>query len=343
MTKLSTVKALTLSAAMALLVDCSGSPAISPKPSSPQAGYPDSLHHETIAHGNPSNLSSRLHTDNQFESFNACPATGRIVYVSNYENSAIEIFYGGFHGQHSCGRISHDGLSYPQGIFVKDSTHDLYVANRGNFNILVFHRGATRPYNTLIDPTGQIPVDITVAEDGTVIAANRYSDSISTWRDGPGGGMFVGNFPISPGNQALWVAVGKGGTVYFSDFVSNRHRIGRLWRGKCPLGVCGRFYVTSVRTVFPGGLRPADGGDIAQIDEAADTLTTYHKLPNGASCHLGARETPAGFDFDRKQHHVFYADGKNYIAVEVSYPDCTPIGYVSFDLFTGPYGVAVDQ
>ena len=60
----------------------------------------------------------------------------------------------------------------PQGMFVKASTHDLYVANTGGHNIFVFHRGA-QPFSRTPIPAIE-PDDVTVAKDG------RHSGNIAS-------------------------------------------------------------------------------------------------------------------------------------------------------------------
>jgi hypothetical protein len=156
------------------------------------------------------NVSSGRH----FTSYDTCPATGTIEYLSDYSNNVVNIYFGKFAGQAPCGQIA--SLSHPQGMFVKGSTHDLYVANTGANDVVVFHRHAKTPYKTYTDPGVQNPDDVTVARDGTVIAANIFQPmgheqgSISTWHSD---GTFVGNFPMPNSFEGLYVTVQKNGTL----------------------------------------------------------------------------------------------------------------------------------
>lgn len=262
----------------------------------------------------------------QYKSFNSCPASGPIVYASDYNNNVINIYTTPFAGQGPCGQIA---VSGPQAIFVKHP--DLYVASGGAHNVQVFHRGATAPYNTYTDPTGQFVGDVTVANDGTVIASNEFKlnggerGSISTWRSGPHGGTFVGNFPIGNDIAGAYVTVQADGTLYFSDIDSSG--VGQLWTGACPLGNCGAFGLTGATTGFPGGLRSADDEDVVQIDGVAKTLITYESFPTGTSCFLGGEE-PDGFDINRRENRVFYTDVHANVAVETTYRKCRLIGTV---------------
>src|ERR1700687_1455241 len=126
-------------AAIALLPACSGgsSGAIAPGPASLQRAA------------------------RHFTSFYACPAKGPIKYVSDFNNNLVDVFVGKFAGQAPCGQIT-SVLQSPWGIYVEPRTHDLYVANYGAHDIVVFHRGQTSPYNTYKDPSFQDPVDVAV-------------------------------------------------------------------------------------------------------------------------------------------------------------------------------------
>src|SRR5580704_16167705 len=100
----------------AFLSGCSGDATVAPKPASPQGG---AIFQAQNA------LSSR-----DVSGYNACPASGTTEYVSDYFQNVIVIFHGNFHGQAPCGQIT-SGLSLPWGMYVDQSTHDLYVANTG--------------------------------------------------------------------------------------------------------------------------------------------------------------------------------------------------------------------
>lgn len=136
-------------------------------------------------------------------SFNKCPATGPIKYVADSAFSVIHIYSGKFRYGAQCGLITAgsggSGLHIPYGLYVKTSTHDLYVANTGHNDIIVFHRGHKFPYDTYTDPTVQYPVDVTVGTDGTLLASNQSGSnfergSISTWIQGPNGWNFCRKF-----------------------------------------------------------------------------------------------------------------------------------------------------
>src|SRR5579863_1541685 len=53
-----------------------------------------------------------------FEGFFSCPATGRLVYVSDYNHNLINVYAGRLEGQAPCGRLTAKVIG-PWGLFVK--------------------------------------------------------------------------------------------------------------------------------------------------------------------------------------------------------------------------------
>jgi hypothetical protein len=338
------IQCFTAAAALSLLAACSNQSTLAPRPTAPRD------HVRSLMGRIPLSLSPlamlRVHFDagRHFVSFDACPSSGTIEYISDYSNNVVNIYKGKFAGQAACGQIA--GLSHPQGMFVKGSSHNLYVANTGGNNVLAFHRGATSPFKTFTDPGVQNPDDVAVAHDGTVIAANIFQPmgheqgSISTWHSD---GTFVGNFSMPNSFEGLFVTVQKNGTLYYND-IDFTSGAGLLWTGACPLGACGTFTSTGATTAFPGGLRSADGEDLVQIDQNASgggALITYESFPTGVSCAIGAGD-PDGMDLNKSQHHVFFADALNNTGGEIAYPSCTAIGTVPGNAGGLPIGAAVD-
>jgi hypothetical protein len=340
------VQALSAVAALALLAGCSGGSAGAPSPSTPQGQVRSLIGRVPVALSPLGMLKANLNGGHHFTTFDTCPASGTIEYISDYSNNVVNIYKGKFAGQAPCGQLAPSGMSNPQGMFVKGSTHDLYVANTGGHNIMAFHRGATSPFKTYTDPSIQNPDDVTLAKDGTVIAANIFevnfneAGSISTWHKN---GTFVGNFPMPNSFEGLYVTVQKNGTLYYND-IDLPSGAGLLWTGSCPNGACGTFTSTGATTIFPGGLRSADGEDVVQIDQNASgggALITYESFPTGTSCAIGAGD-PDAMDINKTQHHVFYADAANDVGGEISYPSCAPIGTVPGNANGLPIGAAVD-
>jgi hypothetical protein len=326
---------------LTVLAGCSGESAIAPKLSTPQGHMLPLVNRVSVAAKLMSMLKIIQNTGHHFKTFDNCPATGPIVYVSDFANGVINIYQPDFAGQAPCGQLT-SGLRSPQGLFVQASTHELYVANTGDYDIVVFRRGETNPTRKYVDPSGQLPSDVTVAKDGTVIATNNrrptgHIGSISTWHKN---GTFVGNFKNANGYADDFLTVQKDGTLYFVDN-------GRgLWVGTCPAGACGSFTITNATFNYPAGVRSADGEDLVVMDEAGmngGDLDTFEppKFTSPAFCALNAG-FPDGFDISRLQHHLFYADSGNNVATEIDYPSCALVGSVPGNPGGFPVGVAKD-
>ena len=261
----------------------------------------------------------------------SCPATGPLKYVSDLNNSVIDVYAGKFAGQAPCGQIT-SALLQPYGIYVKGSTHDLYVANSNGNNVLVFHRGQTAPYNVYTDPTGQTVADVTVAADGTVIASNLYLangsevPSISTWIGGPNGGTFVGNFPMPNSQIGLYITARRNGTTYYDDTERTGKRV--LWSVSCPTGKCGTPTQVAISAQGPFGLGVDGTGDILLNDGQTGTADTF-ELPNPSPSIFPLGSYPYAMAINPLNHHWFAADPMDDDAAEYSYPSGDLIGTVS--------------
>jgi hypothetical protein len=328
------LQALSAVTALALLAGCSGhgTSAIAPKPAAPN-GHAQIL---TQSARNPQSLVG----------YDSCPANGQIEYASDTLHSVIDVYAGNFAGQPPCGRIT-SGINNPIGLHVDVATHDLYVANSADFNILVFHRGQTTPYNTYTDPTLQYAIDVTLASDGTVIASNldqrngNEAGSLSTWIGGPNGGTFVGNFPMTNDEQGGFIAVRSNGTVYYNDIDLTTKR-GALWSLKCPAGACGaQTQVTGVSFLDPAGMAIDSTGDLLATDTSG--LGETFELPNPHPKTFPLLGFPYGLAINQSGHHIFIADWSGPKVQEYAYPSGTFIGAVKGAQHGWLRGVAVDQ
>jgi len=342
------IQALSAAAALALLAGCSSGSAIAPTMNNTTQGHVHALGHGSSVLNPVGMLKLSQHpaNPNHRASFDSCPATGPIEYVSDASNGAVDIFAGKnfTSGETPCGLIS--GLSEPQGLAVWN--HELYVANTTGLDILRYPRGATTPDLTYTDSScsGEYPADVAIATDGTVLATDIMSNAcsggqISTWTSG---GTFVGNFPNANGANDYFLTVQKNGNVYFDDNTFS------IYVGSCPAGVCGSFTSTGATMAFPGGLRSASGPkseDLVLDDQSAaggGALTTFETFPNSSwSCPLGASD-PVSYGFNRTDHHAFYADAGNFVAGEVKWNDSISVcpSVATVNMSGQPIGAAVD-
>ena len=341
------VKLLSAAAALALLAGCSDGSAIAPTSSTMQGHHFLAMSGRVPSVVNPVEMLKlrQVGTPNHRASFNACPASGPIVYVSDSATYTINIYKVPFAGQGPCGQLTaSSGLINPQGMIVRHN--DLFVANSGAKDVVAFHRGGTTPYMTYADPScdGEFPVDVTVSNDDFVFATNIYGGgchgSISIWQKQSG--ALVGNIPNQAGAYSYFLTIQKDGTLYYDDNSPG------LYKGSCAGGTCGSFKNTGAKFTFPGGLRSVDDEDVVLADQGGPPpngdLLTFEPpdFSNPAFCLPGAGD-PITFDINHRQRRVFIADPERVEALELSYPDCKLIGTVPGNSSGLVIGVAKDQ
>jgi hypothetical protein len=330
---------------IAFLVGCSSATAISPEPLLQQDGDRSQVDRVHSPFNRLGALTDNLGSKHAVIGHDNCPSSGPLEYVSDYTYDLVDIYAGKFAGQPPCGQIT-AGITFPLGIFVKPDTHDLYVCNGviGVFNILVFRRGQITPYNGYTDPFGNIISDVTVADDGTVIASNAFQaehsgkGSISTWIASPTGGTFIGNFAMKNLGEGSGITVQKNGLVYYEELDSNREVT--VWSVSCPAGVCGtQSQVAAGALVGNGfaGIKSDAAGDILINDFVALTADTF-ELPNRTPKTFPLTGSPSGLAIDEHDHHWFISDPINDDAAEYLYPSGVLVGTVT----DNPRGEMVD-
>jgi hypothetical protein len=335
-------------ATMVFLAACSGSTATAPKPASPQGGAVLRIGRVSSVFNTFGQLNINTQAGRHLKSYYACPAKGQIVYVS--DTNMVNVFAGNFAGQHPCGRLT-SGVQTPYGLYVQPTTHDLYVSDPDGASVIVFHRGQTTPYNIYNDPiTRQYPGDVAIADDGTLIVADRQSMGvggvdISTWIGGPNGGTFVGDFLMTNAALGAFVTVGKNGIVYYDDVDATTGKV-LLWSVSCPLGACGaQTQIAGVSFNYPGGLASDGTSDLLAVDTSGlvepGTADTF-ELPNPSPKAFSLPSVAVGISIDKVNKHWFVAEPFLNISAEYMYPSGKLVGAVRGSLHGYQYGIAVD-
>jgi len=345
------IQALSAAAALALLAGCSsGGSSIAPSASTMQSHHPmmNSGHLPTVM--GPGGLlrlaTNGVHPSHQ-ASYNACPAAGTIIYMSDFANSEVLIYKGGNTSPLvQCGALT--GLVNPQGLIVKAG--NLYVANTDAENVVAYHRGATTPFITYTDTScsGEFPADVTVSADNVVYATNiisgACSGSISAWNKNTG--ALISNTPNFNGANSFFLTIQNNGDLYYDDNTFT------MYKGSCIAGTCGAFTNTGATFAFPGAIRSEDGEDVALDDQGNGSVTgpiTTYEPPNfgsGGVCnHAGTDDVT--FDVNHSQHHMFLADAGLNQLTELKYTNttgaCAPKGSAPGAASGQPIGVAVDR
>ena len=100
--------------------------------------------------------------------------SSNVLYIGVFGSNAINIYSQKGKNQAPIGQIT-NSLSEPLGLYVTKNG-DLYAANYGSDNVVVFHKGKLSPYATLT--VGALVSDITVDPKGTVYAVEYDSSTI---------------------------------------------------------------------------------------------------------------------------------------------------------------------
>ena len=93
------------------------------------------------------------------------------IYVSDEKHDIVAIF--NRDGKRVGTIDSTGGLNYPQNLFV-DGSGDLWVANQGGHDVLMFPPDSPYPTVALADHKN-LPADVTICPNGTIFVANVFS------------------------------------------------------------------------------------------------------------------------------------------------------------------------
>jgi hypothetical protein len=230
------------------------------------------------------------------------------------------------------------GFAEPQGMAV-DIDGNLYVANTGGADVLVFAPGAKSPFLKL-DDSGNLPVGVAVDADGTVFVSNiRKADSSKST------GILVYQKGATKPSRKLsdpsiysnyFVAIGPNHSVYTDYFDQNGVAQVGYYTGKSlPL-----HNLNIPNFQFPGGLK-IDDGNVLVIDQNARALLIYkppHRYPRSFIPFIGAGD-PVNFDFGDTEKSVWVADGNGtaeHYAPSGRLIDSIPVGGVPIGIVTLP-------
>jgi hypothetical protein len=267
----------------------------------------------------------------------AHPTAGTLVYACDYLANACEWFPEG--SNTVAGTIG--GLTGPQGIAVGAGLNtDVYVANTGASDVLVYPLGSSMLKSTLVD-TNAFPVDVAVAKNGTAYVANIFDTSFNA------GDIAV----FKPGSTTITRRIKDPNfNAVISDTIDEHNDLVVCYATANSTGACDEF---------PGGRGPGTtivtgltfaGG--TAFDSAEDLVVTnqigqifVYGPDDGALCNTIA-STGSALAFDKPQRDLFVANpGADQISEE-TYSGCTGGGKVEFNYTAGTSGslagVAVD-
>jgi hypothetical protein len=264
-----------------------------------------------------------------------------LLYVSQFYTSDIQVYRQTGTGQSPVGTIV-NGVINPQGMTVT-ANGDLYVANTGANNILVFKKGHLNPYRTLSD-SGQYPVDVAVDTDGTVYASNIFdtnaiAGSVSVYA--PGANSPTANYAVPNNLKVLFDALNDSSTLYvnYIDLNTGLGAMVKFYPGS------GTAHSTAVTTGFPGGLQFDNTQDLLGLDQLGPYAGIY-ELPAGSPSFTFASDNgdPLGVALVRNERHVYVSDAVFGVVHEYTYPGGVEVNTISSGLGSSspPFGVAAD-
>jgi hypothetical protein len=244
-----------------------------------------------------------------------------LVFVSDAANNVVNLY-------NLAGKqlAQLTGFSEPQGLTV-DADGNLYVANTGDSNILIY----APPYSgtpTTLDDSGQFPVDVAVINNGEFVAVTNI---IST-SDGPGSVTLYKN-----GKQGATISNSDWARIYFEGFDASGNLYfdgegtsGAVLVGEIAKLTSGGSTITTLTTnnsiEFPGGVQVTNGGKIAIDDQEGFAVYTYDAPKSGSlgspikTTDLTGSGDPVSFAFNGDNRVLWTADASDEAANEFRYP-----------------------
>jgi hypothetical protein len=265
-----------------------------------------------------------------------------MIAVSDFINSDINVY----DDSGTLQATLTSGLANPQGL-ATDRMGNLYVANSGGRNILIWGAGFGGPPIAIADPDGE-PADVDVRDNGAFLGVtNIIGDngaSVTFYRNG----NRVGNV-TDPGFEMVYFgAFDKGGSFYF-DGINVSGEVFVAVIAHANTGGRTVQYLTTDNTLgFPGGVQVNNDGTISIGNQAGLAIYTYNP-PSGGSLGapisttvLGGSVDPVTFAFKIHNRNLYTADVGTLSANEFAYPaGGNPENVITISGAAEPIGVAI--
>jgi len=218
------------------------------------------------------------------------------------------------------------GLVNPQALAI-DSKGNLYIANTGGSDILVYAPPYTKVKKTISD-SGQYPVGISVLNNGEFIAVSNIfttgggAGSVTIYKNG----KQVANVTSSSFAKAYFCGFDAKGNLYVDGLNSSALPVvGRIV--KATTGGKTLTTLTTGNTIsFPGDVVVTTKGKIAIGDQNAASIYTYNPPKAGslgspiATTALTGSGDAVTFALTSTDKDLWVADAVNLNAAEYAYP-----------------------
>jgi hypothetical protein len=267
--------------------------------------------------------------------------TGRrmpLVYVADHKNNVVDVF-------DRRGQLQYtitSGLNAPVGLFV-DARHNLWVANPGANNVLVFPHGSTTPIETISDSNQ--PNDVAVCRDGTAFIA----DSLNV------GG--IGVYPrghttptrrleaqeSGSGGLELFVTCDEAGNIFATGFIGlSPFTATTGWHHGWESG----YYLLPQDAWSSSGIKASRAGTllIAKYAGSRPAVVEFTEAgkPTGSAIDTGS-DLWSDIALSANQNVVFGADTEQDVVVARKFPKGAGARKYTSSNLVQPEGVAIDD
>jgi hypothetical protein len=203
-----------------------------------------------------------------------------------------------------------DGLKYPYGIWIGDApSPDLYVADEGNSNVVVFGAPSYTSTTITYQDTGQIPSSVT--QCGNYVYAGNLIDnatsygSATVWKTGkPKPSKVVSNGETWVSAQGI-ACDPTSGNVYVAFLYSYA---GPGGIDEYTPGLGGKPTLLPMSPGYPGGIAVDKKGDIAVTEEFSGTVEFYHPTSSSPFQTVTGFSSPVGVAFEASDSDIWVAD-----------------------------------
>jgi DNA-binding beta-propeller fold protein YncE len=246
-----------------------------------------------------------------------------LVYVSDYDARAIEIYPAGVDNPAPVGQIT-QGLDGPLGTFV-DKQGTLYVANSLNNTITEYPAGSTSPSVTLSNSING-PISVAVDSKGTVAVGEFSSGEILEFPKGASSPTITIQLSLP---EAL--AYNKNGWLFAAWNVNGGSKlVGHV--AKCRPGGYNLCIDQGITEGERGGLAIDKAGDEILGDQTNEQINVYSRKMSLLRTISTAGHTPYKFELDKKEQTLYVADYSNGEVVMYDYSTGEQTGTISSGL-----------
>ncbi|MGA8475223.1 MAG: hypothetical protein WB681_09155 [Candidatus Cybelea sp.] len=258
--------------------------------------------------------------------------TKPLIYVSDYDASAIEIYPQGKSNPSPIGAIT-ESIGGPLGNFV-DAHGTLYVANGSNNTVTEYPRGSTSPSVTL--STGiSGPISVAVDSKGTVAVGEFANQTILEFPAGSSSPTVTITLLTYPEGLAF----DRSRHLYAAWNQNSSGFVGRVSRCQRLQNICVDRGITEGQS---GGLAIDESGDLILGDQTNQAINIYAPGATTPTRTIStAGHDPYKFALNKSEKRLYVADINNGQVITYDYATGSQTGTISTGLQSA-WGVSLD-